>query len=255
MSSRDGGSDPECPECGGPISATSSYCMHCGAEFDDGSDTGTGRRSHEETGPSRDAPGEGGLAAKIGDVFSNEGHQPGDDERYGSSESDHDRDRHTHEQAESDAAVQAPLWMRVFTGFFVSIPVTFVASIIVLALVDQVSGSTGGFLLLAIWVGTFGYLVRKPLPSDIIGDAFYTLAGLLLIGPVLGYAMIVGRAVVTAGTLADGLGNLVVQLVFIEFTLLWPAGLLATFGYAFNWWAKKKLRKAADPGQGRTSEG
>ena len=27
-------SDPRCPECGGEIAATASYCMHCEADFD-----------------------------------------------------------------------------------------------------------------------------------------------------------------------------------------------------------------------------
>lgn len=31
-------SDPRCPECGGKITATASYCMHCSAEFEDDGD-------------------------------------------------------------------------------------------------------------------------------------------------------------------------------------------------------------------------
>lgn len=26
--------DPRCPDCGGPVSATATWCMHCGAEFE-----------------------------------------------------------------------------------------------------------------------------------------------------------------------------------------------------------------------------
>ena len=242
--------DPNCPECGEPISPTSQYCMHCNADLGvpndsaDVSDEDDWTRGSDSTDHDR-----GGVLSRLA------GYLGGgtDDARRDSdrrSEPGRGTDHRTGTPGGPTTGPAAPLWLRAFTSFLVSIPVTLLAFFILVAVTDSLSGNASGLLLLTIWVGTIVYLVRKPLPSDIIGDAFYTLAGLILLGPVLGYAIMIVRALATSRTLGDGFRTLLVQLLAIEFTLLWPAAFFAAIGYAGNWWAAKKLRSTgSEPDQ------
>jgi hypothetical protein len=76
----DDSTDPRCPECGGPIGATATYCMHCSADLTeeqaaadtDGDETWDGSESGladavastvSGTGASADAPGTGTATA------------------------------------------------------------------------------------------------------------------------------------------------------------------------------------------------
>jgi hypothetical protein len=260
MSSWRDATDPDCPECGEPISATSEYCMHCGAEFgapDDSADVS----NTDDVSMRGEAAGSsaGGLVEKLGDLLGG----PKRDSRGEPKEPDHVKsDVETGDgsnggvEAGGDATVEAaadtrttekastpraPLSIRGFTAFVVSIPVTLVAFFVLMVLAESVLGGLSGFLFLTIWGVTLVYLVRKPVPSDIIGDAFYVLAGLLLAGPALGYLLMVVRASVTGVALDDSLGALVAELLIIEFFVMWPAGVLAAIGYAGNWWARKQL--------------
>lgn len=256
--------DPHCPECGEPISPTSRYCMHCYADFDDSerasTGSGGGGSGTADVDPTddwtrdRESGSDGkGVVRTLARYLVRRGREVGSGpEGHDRTDRPARRERSERDRPDSgsaldrtdrsEEAVAAPFWTRGLASFLVSIPVTLLAFLILSEALGSVTGSTGGLLPLTVWGLTFAYLVRKPLPSDIVGDALYVLAGLILVGPVVGYAILVLRAAVTDATLQKSLAALAGELLVVEFVLLWPAAILAGIGKVGNWWAAKQLR-------------
>lgn len=260
--------DPRCPECGEPIGATATYCMHCSAELpmddsadvSDADDVSYGSGTGPSVGSGSTDSGAGGILATLRSLVTfNRTQRPTSadvDEEVrtvepGTEESAQAAGAATTGEAAGvasggRAAAQAgdrsaSLALRGPTAFVVSLPIAFALLFIVLPSVGQLSDSLAGLVWLTAWVGSIGYLVRKPLPSDIIGDAFFVYAGILLAVPLLIGASLLSTMVLQPGSTDNTLGDVVLMVVIMEFTFAFPAAFLALIGAVGNWWAEKQL--------------
>lgn len=219
--------DPNCPSCGEPVSATASYCMHCGTDFEPvdadpspGDDRGTGALTHD--------PGSDTTTSLLDWVRS----------QASSATATEDGSR--------DSTAAAPYVMRIVTAVFVSIPLLLVVMLVTSPMFDRIAASFSGVTYLFIWLGAIVYLARKPLPSDIIGDAAYVLAGLILAAPMVAYTVYIGEALV--GSTDQSGGALFGELIAIEIFLLIPAGVFMLIGYVGNRWARNRLQSMRESG-------
>jgi len=260
-------SDPRCPECGGKLAATASYCMHCDADLDgDGNTSEDSVLSDEEYG-SVDSGEESEMPAKERDKpdDATEGEGRTADDNASLSETidgfiDGGRgDRHRVEalahsltsflwtdvpepEGVPDSDFTAPLWMRV--------PVAVVAGLVVfvgflfysLLLLDPLPGVD--ILVFLAFFGIMAWLVRKPLPSDILGDAAYALAAMLYSVPIVYILINVPRSLL--GLAERAIGEVLVTALFISFGTWIPATILLAVGYAGNRYARSKLDRMAE---------
>ena len=274
-----GSDDPRCPECGEPVGAAASWCMHCGAELplDDSADVssaddvsyGTGSGSHGSEGTGSD---DGGVLETLQDVLAfnqtadpssaDVDHEVGRIDAGGAGDADvagddvadpnvaggHDPDADVAESAGAEAKrgraethQKASLALRAPTAFIVSLPIAFGLLLVVLPSVGQLSGSLAGLVWFVAWIGAITYLARKPLPSDIVGDAFYVYAGILLALPFVIGLTVLSTVFLDPASTESTVGDVVLMVVFMEFFFAIPAGFLAGIGLVGNWWAKRKL--------------
>ena len=277
--------DPRCPECDGPLASTASYCMHCGVELgmddsadvSDADDVSYGTSSGTEQRPASNDDGASGPLATVRDLLSfNDtvdvsdssigggrdteaggrggdtapGHARGGPERsQAAGQSERRRQSRPPRARQQRTPEAASLALRAPTAFVVSLPIGFALLFIVIPSVGQLSGSLAGLVWFSAWLGSIAYLVRKPLPSDIIGDAFYAYAIILLAIPILiGVALALNILLNPAST-DDTVGEVALLVVFMEFSFTIPAGILALVGVVANWWAERKL-SPDDPRQG-----
>ena len=253
--------------------------MHCGAELplDDSADvsaaddvdygTGSGTHSSEGTGSA-----DGGVLETLRDVLAfnqtadpssaDVDHEVGQIDAGGAGEADvagddvadpdvagdHEADanvaRRTGVDAQGGGARthhNASLALRAPTAFIVSLPIAFGLLLVVLPSVGQLSGSLAGLVWFVAWVGSIAYLGRKPLPSDIVGDAFYVYAGILLALPFVIGVTVLSSVLLDPASAESTVGDVVLMVVFMEFFFAIPAGFLAGIGLVGNWWAERKL--------------
>lgn len=271
------GDDPRCPECGEPIGATATYCMHCSAELpmDDSADVSDADDVSYGSGPTTDVSGgtsdtgEGGILDTLRSLVTfNKTSSPSSadvDEtvgQIGPTADESDRAPGTSDTGDTGESTpaepggrpsgatagstgvenrSASLALRAPTAFVVSLPIAFALIFFVLPSIGQLSGTLAGLVWLAAWMGSIGYLVRKPLPSDIIGDAFFVYAGILLAVPFLVGASLLSSMLLQPGSTDTSLSDIVVLVVAMEFTIAFPAAFLAVIGAIGNWWAEKQL--------------
>jgi hypothetical protein len=242
--------DPRCPECGEPIGATATYCMHCSADLrmDDSADVsdaddvsyGTGSPGRDPGMSSESGGNGGGFTAWLGGLLDfNRTEYPG-----GPPDAEV-------EGAESETAAGVPanrkasLGLRLPTAIFVAIPIPFLSVIVFLSVVD-----TGGGLSLLVFGGSYfaavAWLARRPLPSEVVGDALYLIAALLIGGPILNQTDLFLRRLVFPDSIGVGFDDIVLGLIAYELVIIIPAGFLIILGYGGNAWAARKL----DPDEG-----
>ncbi len=137
---------------------------------------------------------------------------------------------------------RAPLWMRAPVAVGTSLFVSFFATVVVVMAVEALNGTPAFFIFASLWVGTAIHFGRKPVPSDVLGDAFYALAGLLLVAPVLGYGLLVVETAVVGGTRT--VPGLLGDMFVVELFVLFPAAFFAVLGLVGNWWAARRLAGA-----------
>jgi len=202
--------DPRCPECGGPIGQTATYCMHCSADLTeerdaaDSDDDGVWDRAEATLGDS------GGESADTG------GSVPGG----GASQSGiADPDAGTAEEADlldPDGIVDDTL--TVLVGIVGGIVVGAVGTLVLIALTGSAWGV--GFGLLA-WLAATAYLVRRRTVQAAVSRSAYAVSLVLLLVPVIALSPLMN----------DGLGErgglLVALLVFVAV----PAGIAAAIGW------------------------
>ena len=168
--------DPRCPECGGPIGQTATYCMHCSTDL-----------TEERAAADVDGDGTWDQSARMETSRS-----PAD----GRSESLLDP---TGVVDDTLTAV-----VGIAGGLVVGIVGT-----VVLAMVTQ-SGSAVGFGLVA-WLGATAYLVRRPTVQRAVERTGYAVSLVLLLVPVVALSPLVS----VDGGLGGRGGLFLMLLVFV----------------------------------------
>jgi hypothetical protein len=246
--------DPRCPECDEPIAATATYCMHCSGDLtmDDSADvadsddlTYSRQGMDQGSGGTRGSPG---LGERLGGLLSlNQTRDP-------SSATVEKRDP---DRASADRA--ASLALRLPVAIVVSIPIPFLALIVVLSVAEPLGSGWVLMVLGVSWFGSIAWLARRPLPSEVVGDALYLVAGILVLGPVVNQTDLFLRRLVFPGSVDASFWDILLGLVAFEMALALPVGFLILLGYGGNAWAAKKLDpddgKSAQPSSGDTDSG
>lgn len=138
--------DPRCPECGGRVGETATYCMHCSAEFPDGPVSGSGGSGGVPTGDAtgtRQAEASGGLLDPDGLV---------DDS------------------------------LTVVVGVVGGIVVGILGTVLLLVLTGSGWALAFGFVA---WMAATGYLVRRQTVQEAVAKSGFAVAGVLLLVPLL----------------------------------------------------------------------
>lgn len=230
--------DPACPECGEPIGASATYCMHCGtdlpmdesADVSDADDVSMAELSGSETRTAGQS-----LGDRLRSLLSfTETTRPATD-----SERTEAADRKPPTSPTGDRS--ASLALRLPTAIFVSIPVPLLALLIVGSVVDTVSGGVFMFVLGGSWFGSIAWLSRRPLPSEAVGDALYLIAGLLIVGPVVNQTDLFVRRLIAPSSVGVSFWDILLGLMAYEMVVLFPVGILLLAGYGGNAWAARKL--------------
>ncbi len=228
--------DPRCPECGGPIGRTATYCMHCSADLTD-----------EQAAADADGDGAwddaGSDDAASGDATSGDADVPWVEADDGGAEADPDPawgpDSGTATGADAagsdttgsgasagggeptldpDGLVDNSLTaiVGIAGGLFVGVVGTIALLII--------TGSAWGFLLgVLAWLGSTVYLVRRRTVQGAVAKSGYAVAAVLLALPLVAFSPI-----------ADVDGGLTGRVTFFVGSLLAvavPAGFAAGLGY------------------------
>jgi len=274
MSWRDA-KNPRCPECGEEISATASYCMHCYADLPAG-DTET------DVSPSDDIDTSGATVDRS-DVYGEDagnGLSTGDSPMgesgkksglFGALPSPHSLDGPAGHVASmlwtdvpesegvSRGSFTAPLWMRVPVAVICGLVAFVVFLVLFTVLLNDIALPGDGWLFLAGLVGIMVWLVRKPLPSDIVGDACYGIALMLLTIPVAVLFNRLVRMAAGADLSLETTGFFAVLALFLVmvpavlFLVMVPAVLFLVLGYVGNRYARSKLDSAAEQSVGSSS--
>jgi hypothetical protein len=189
--------DPRCPECGGPIGATATYCMHCSADLTDEQQAADidGDETWDESGgedPVGDAPGSDTTDAATGG---------------GSGQ-----------LLDPDGLADNAL--TVVVGIAGGIVVGLVGTIVLGVVTDSGYGVLFGIVT---WLVATAYLVRRRTVQGAVSKAGYAVALVLLSVPLVALSPF---ADIDGGLSGRG-GLFVVLLVFVVV----PAGIAATVGW------------------------
>jgi len=257
MSWRDA-DNPRCPECGEEISATASYCMHCYADLPSG-ETDADVSSADDVERTADRQDRSSVYDDSPDSEAHPSAARGDvsvSGSFGALPNPHSLDGLAGRVASmlwteppegddvSKGAFTAPLWMRVPVAFASGLVAFIVFLIPVLVLFNDLPVPGDGLLILVGFLGIMWWLVRKPLPSDIVGDACYGIALMLLSIP---FALLINRLLRTAIGQGLSLETTGIYVVISLFVVMVPVALFLVLGYVGNRYARSKLdSKAAD---------
>jgi len=147
--------DPRCPECGGPVGPTATYCMHCSADLVD----------REPVAPEA-------VSAGTGDGGTDEGSEPMNVSTAASTPVEHPIDP---EGVMDDT-------LTVIVGILGGIVIGVLGSVILLILLESVWSVVLG---LAAWLGATAYLVRRRFVMDALSKGAYGVAVVLLSLPLV----------------------------------------------------------------------
>jgi len=238
----DSTADPRCPNCGGPIGRTATYCMHCSADLTaeraaadadgDGvwdeaeAETGTDGATTSSAAPSRES------SAGIDDLASY-GRRIGD--TLGGAVTGATGGKRAGGLLAPDGIVDDAL--TVLVGVVGGLVVGVVGTV-VLGLITG-SGWAVPFGL-AAWLGATAYLVRRRTVQGAVAKSGYAVAVVLLCVPVIALS----PALPVDGGLGERGGLFVVLLVFVVV----PAGVAAAAGLV----ASRFVPDDADGGTGGT---
>lgn len=274
MSWRDS-DDPRCPNCGGKITATATYCMHCEVDLVDddtgevladdefGAGDGEVLTDDEYGGVDRGQNTVSDQVQAAAQEQTSSGGWSGEKRKASESQGDRFFERLADPLASMiwtdvpdpegvpEGTFTAPLWMRLPIGSVSAVPVFAVFVINLVFLPDAFPGDLAFLLGLVGFVAIPAWLIRKPLPSDIVGDACYGTALLLLALPVVS---LVGGLTAFALSLGDTerpLASIVTSSVGFGIFVIFPASFFLVVGYVGNRYARSKLdgkaEQATDP--------
>lgn len=169
--------DPRCPECGGPIGADATSCLHCWADLD----------GREPVAPEA-------VPADAGHVI------------------DGEEDATMNVSTASGTPVEHPLdpdgvvdnTLTVLVGILGGIVIGVVGTFVLLLLTESLWALAFG---IAAWLGATAYLVRRRFVLDAVAKGAYGVAVVLLLVPVL--------AIVVDGGILERGGIFVVLLLVV----------------------------------------
>lgn len=288
MSSWRDAEDPRCPECGEKISATASYCMHCHADLPGDTDEG-----YEDTGEDtilsdediEAAAGDGpdvedgtddsdetGDSSLLGWIFSSD--DSGSSNTHTTSTesttatSDEKRNRVDglagrvvsmlgtdvpEPEGVPDDAFKASLAVRIPAALFLGLSV----SAVVLGVAGEVFAHLPGELLdtldIIALIVIIAWLARKPLVSDIVGDAAYAIALTLLAWPLLAAGTDLARLAIDSGSVERSANQIVLQAVGMQIGMVFVASFFLVIGFVGNRWARSKLDSIAESAEQNAS--
>lgn len=217
----DAADDPRCPECGGPIGATATYCMHCSADLNDELEaadadgdgawdrTGTASRGPERASAASGAssPDAGGTVAAyarslVGGLTARSSTDEGDGGRL----------------LAPDGLIDDTLTVLVGIagGFVVGVVGTTVLGVV------TGSGWAVAFGLIA-WLGATAYLVRRRTVQAAVAKSGYAVALVLLSVPTVAFSPLVS----VDGGVGERGGLFLALLAFVAA----PAGVAAVVGW------------------------
>lgn len=190
--------DPRCPECGGPIGQTATYCMHCSADL-------TGKRE---------------AADLDGDGAWDERRATDPDPRRGAAgpRGGTPADGHSDQVLDPDGLVDNTLTSVV--GIAGGLVVGFVGTVVLLVLTESAWAVVFG---LVAWLGATAYLVRRRTVQAAVAKSGYAVALVLLLVPVVAVSPFV--------TVEGGLGGRGSLFVVLLLVVAVPAGIAAAVGW------------------------
>lgn len=169
--------DPRCPECGGPIAAKATECLHCGAALSTSDPVpGTEPSDHSKNAQSRGKE----ASKKVSTASGTPAEHPLDPEG-----------------VMDDT-------LTVIVGILGGLIIGVVGTIVLIFLTESAWGAAFGF---AVWLGATAYLVRRRYLMDAVSKTAYGIAVVLLAVPAI--------AVVFEGDLAARAGGFFVLLVLV----------------------------------------
>jgi len=197
--------DPRCPECGGPIGQTATYCMHCSTdltdelEADDADDDGAWDGTEPSAAGDGVASGAEQTSAPAGAADAST--SAGDDKLLA-----------------DDGLVDNTL--TVVVGIVGGIVVGLVGTTVLLIVTESALAVVFGLLA---WLGSTAYLVRRRTVQGAVSKGAYAVAVVLLVVPLVALSPVVG----VDGGVGERGGLFVVLLVFVAV----PAGFAAVVGF------------------------
>ncbi|PSQ02916.1 hypothetical protein BRC94_00390 [Halobacteriales archaeon QS_5_70_17] len=201
-------SDPRCPECGGPIGRTATYCMHCSADLTEerSAADADGDGAWDRTGPSVSGPADAAVDASTD--------ASGVDRAPGAGDTGGRTDR----LLAPDGLVDDTL--TVLVGIAGGIAVGLVGTVVLL--VATGSGWAVAFGVTA-WLVATAYLVRRRTVQAAVAKSGYAVAAVLLSVPVIALSPVVE----VDGGLEERGGLFLVLLVGVAV----PAAVAAAVGW------------------------
>mgnify|MGYP006276682749 CR=1 FL=1 len=185
--------DPVCPECGEPVGLTSTYCMHCDAEFDSPANVGDDDASttDDSFGANEDASvpegsvtpdsvGDYGTTGESDDDYGSTGRADGADASVDTSTAD-----------TTGESALAGLLFRI-----AAVAVTVVVGLVATFVLVVAFGETPALWVPVALVGLFGILVgivvvvRQDSGIDALADALYVTAASLVVVPIAFFLLV-----------------------------------------------------------------
>jgi hypothetical protein len=206
--------DPRCPECGGPIGATATYCMHCSADLTD--EQQAADIDGDETW---DAAG-AGVADAVSSTVETVTDAGGDATAGDAPRSDTAGGTGGGSGQLLDPDGLADNALTVVVGIAGGIVVGLVGTIVLGVVTDSGYGVLFGIVT---WLVATAYLVRRRTVQGAVSKAGYAVALVLLSVPLIALSPFV----TVDGGLSGRGGLFVVLLVFVVV----PAGIAATVGW------------------------
>jgi len=201
--------DPRCPECGGKIGATATYCMHCSADLtaeQTAADT-DGNETWDRDPATRDASATGGAPA-TGDASATRDRSAGGLDGLPGGTDDG-------QLLDPDGLVDNTL--TVVVGIAGGIVVGLVGTTVLTVVTASPWALLFGFLA---WLGATAYLVRRRTVQGAVSKTGYAVALVLLSVPVIAFS--------PAATVEGSRGSLFVVLAMF---VLVPAAVAAAVGW------------------------
>ncbi|PSQ00548.1 zinc ribbon domain-containing protein [Halobacteriales archaeon QS_4_70_19] len=206
MSSVDETTDPRCPECGGPIGTTATYCMHCSADLTEEQAAADADGDEEWDGTSEGADTGGGVTELVESAAAT-----AEKSSAGSTAGES-----SGQLLDPDGLIDNSL--TIIAGIVGGTIAGIVGTIVLGILTESGYGLLFGVV---VWLLATAYLVRQRTVQGAVSKSGYAIALVLLAVPLLAFS----PALEPEGGSRGGLFT-----VLLLFSVL-PAGVAATVGW------------------------